>query len=167
MKNSMHTVARSLAAVLLLAGASQAQAAPVPDAPDEILTAAKQGPYAKIGPFLGNLYDEYRDAAGKGVNSKSFKSSDPYDARRGRHGGDRPLRLERGGADEFVALARRDPRRQPRSARLGTRPGGGARRDRRAAEPALCEAGAGRDAGAAGDRHLAGRRHASRARRPA
>lgn len=78
MKYSIHTVARSAAAALLLAGAALAQAAPVPDAPDEILTATKQGPYARIGPFLGNLYDEYRDATGKGVNAKSFKSSDPY-----------------------------------------------------------------------------------------
>jgi hypothetical protein len=78
MKISIRAVARSLAAGLLLAGLSTAQAAPIPDTPDAILTAAKQGPYGKIGPFLGNLYDEYRDATGKGVNAKSFKSSDPY-----------------------------------------------------------------------------------------
>lgn len=52
-------------------------AAPTPDAPDAILNSVKTGPYAKIGPWLGNLYDEYSEAAGKGVTAKAFKTKNP------------------------------------------------------------------------------------------
>jgi subtilisin family serine protease len=63
--------------MLLLGAASPLPAAPVPYSPDEIVNAFKQGPYAKIGPFLGNLAEEYREAAGKGANARSFKSTNP------------------------------------------------------------------------------------------
>jgi hypothetical protein len=52
-------------------------AAPTPDSPDAILNAVKNGPNAKIGPWLGNLYEEYRESAGKGTKAKAFKSSNP------------------------------------------------------------------------------------------
>ena len=49
-------------------------AAPTPDAPDAVLNAVKNGPHAKIGPWLSNLYAEYQEAAGKGVTAKAFKT---------------------------------------------------------------------------------------------
>jgi hypothetical protein len=52
-------------------------AAPTPDSPDAILNTVKNGPYAKIGPWLGNLYEEYKEAAGKGVGAKAFKTRNP------------------------------------------------------------------------------------------
>ncbi len=64
------------AAVSLMACAiPNAMAAPRPDAPDEVLNAVKNGPYAKIGPWLGNLHEEYRESVAKGGNAKNFKSS--------------------------------------------------------------------------------------------
>ena len=52
-------------------------AAPTPDSPDAILNAVKNGQYAKIGPWLGNLSDEYHEAVGKGVTAKAFKTKNP------------------------------------------------------------------------------------------
>jgi len=75
MKMTTRAATQTVAALLLVGAASPLFAAPVPDAPDEILNATKNGPYAKIGPFLGNLYDEYGEAAGKGVKANAFKSS--------------------------------------------------------------------------------------------
>jgi hypothetical protein len=74
----MRALSQCAAAMLLLGAASPLLAAPVPDSPDEILNSFKQGPYAKIGPFLGNLAEEYREAAGRGAASaRSFKSTNP------------------------------------------------------------------------------------------
>jgi hypothetical protein len=77
MKLTIRALAECATLLVLLGASAPLLAAPVPDSPDEILNAVKQGPYAKIGPFLANLYDEYREATGKGVKSNSFKSSDP------------------------------------------------------------------------------------------
>ncbi|HEX9773581.1 MAG TPA: S8 family serine peptidase [Steroidobacteraceae bacterium] len=54
-----------------------ALAAPTPDSPDAVLNAVKNGPNAKIGPWLGNLYEEYRAAVGKGIAAKAFKTTNP------------------------------------------------------------------------------------------
>ena len=62
------------AAVSLFVGAPAVLAAPTPDAPDEVLNAVKNAPHAKIGPWLSNIYAEYRVAAGKGVTAKAFKT---------------------------------------------------------------------------------------------
>ena len=72
-------VAVYCAAFSMIVGAVPAvlAAAPTPDAPDAILDAVKTGPYAKIGPWLGNLYDEYNEAAGKGITAKAFKTTIP------------------------------------------------------------------------------------------
>lgn len=51
---------------------SAATAAPV-SSEEQLLSAAKQGPYAKIGPLLGNLYEEYSRSTSK----KDFKTSNP------------------------------------------------------------------------------------------
>ncbi|HEX7373413.1 MAG TPA: S8 family serine peptidase [Steroidobacteraceae bacterium] len=77
MNHAMQVLARSVTVVLLLGASAVALAEPVPDTPDSVLTATKTGAYAKIGPFLGNLYDEFKEAQGKGVKASSFKSSDP------------------------------------------------------------------------------------------
>jgi hypothetical protein len=39
----------------------------------QLVSAVKQGPYAKIGPWLGNLSEEYRSAS----NKKAFRTSNP------------------------------------------------------------------------------------------
>ena len=77
----MVVLARKAAALAALsmfvfvgASALPAGAAPRPDSPDDVLNAVKKGPYAKVGPWLGNLYEEYREAAGKGVSAKTLKS---------------------------------------------------------------------------------------------
>jgi hypothetical protein len=77
MNHTMQALTRSVTVLLLLGTSAATLAEPVPDTPDSVLTATKTGAYAKIGPFLGNLYDEFKEAQGKGVNAKSFKSSDP------------------------------------------------------------------------------------------
>jgi len=77
MKLTIRALAECATVLVLLGANTPLLAAPVPDSPDEILDAVKQGPYAKIGPFLGNLYDEYREATGQGVKANSFKSADP------------------------------------------------------------------------------------------
>ena len=59
---------------LLATAVPAALAAPKPEAPDAVLNAAKNGPHAKIGNWLGNLYDEYRQSAAKGVKVKDFKT---------------------------------------------------------------------------------------------
>src|SRR5688572_1639692 len=59
---------------LLATAAPAVLAAPKPEAPDAVLNAAKYGPHAKIGNWLGNLYEEYRESAAKGVKVKDFKT---------------------------------------------------------------------------------------------
>ena len=58
-------------------GAGPALAAPVPkpDDPAAILAETKQSPNAKLGPWLDNLYQEYREAKAKGVTDKNFRST--------------------------------------------------------------------------------------------
>ena len=56
------------------ATASQAAPAPTPDAPKAMLDAIKTSPQAKLGPWLSNIYAEYKEAAAKGVTAKAFKS---------------------------------------------------------------------------------------------
>jgi subtilisin family serine protease len=63
------------AAAAIFFGAAAALAAPVPDSPDALLAEFKQSPHAKIGPWLGNLYEEYQQARGKGAADKAFRSS--------------------------------------------------------------------------------------------
>jgi subtilisin family serine protease len=66
------------AAITLVVGAIPAAlAAPTPEAPDAVLNAVKNGPYAKIGPWLSHLYEEYREANGRGVTARQFKSTIP------------------------------------------------------------------------------------------
>ena len=67
-------VAALCAALSLFAGATTTLAAPTPDDPKAMLDAIKASPNAKLGPWLSNLYAEYREAAGKGVTAKTFKS---------------------------------------------------------------------------------------------
>jgi Subtilase family len=70
-------IAAVCAALSVFIGAPVALAAPTPDAPDAVLNEVKNGPHAKIGAWLGNLYEEYRVAAGKGVTAKAFKTANP------------------------------------------------------------------------------------------
>ena len=71
-------IAAFCAALSMLIGTVPAALAdPIPDAPDEVLNAAKNGLNAKIGLWLGNLYEEYREASGLGATEKSFKTRDP------------------------------------------------------------------------------------------
>jgi hypothetical protein len=72
-------IAAVCAAVTVIFGVVPAAyaATPTPDSPDELLNAVKNGPNAKIGAWLGNLSNEYREAAGKGVAAKAFKSTNP------------------------------------------------------------------------------------------
>ncbi len=67
-------IAAVCAALSLFVGTTATLAAPTPEAPDPVLNAVKNGPHAKIGPWLSNLYAEYQQAAGKGVTAKAFKS---------------------------------------------------------------------------------------------
>lgn len=61
----------------MVAATPPALAAPAPDDPNAVLNAVKSGPYARIGPWLGNLYEEYREASGRGVAVRDFKSKNP------------------------------------------------------------------------------------------
>jgi len=71
-------IAALCAALSLTAGALPvAQAAPTPDSPDELLNIVKNGPNAKIGPWLANLYAEYRETQGRSAADKTFKTSIP------------------------------------------------------------------------------------------
>lgn len=71
-------IAAFCAALSMMAGTvSAAPADPTPDAPDELLSAVKNGPYAKIGPWLGNLYEEYREANGRRAADKPFRTRNP------------------------------------------------------------------------------------------
>jgi hypothetical protein len=67
----------AVAAVAIGAASSLAVAAPAPtpDSPDAVLSAAKSGTAAKIGPLLANLSAEYKEAIAQGTKAKSFKSS--------------------------------------------------------------------------------------------
>ena len=57
------------------AGSVLAAPAPTPDDPAAILAETKQSPNAKLGPWLDNLYQEYQEAKGKGVEDKNFRST--------------------------------------------------------------------------------------------
>ncbi|MGH8130463.1 MAG: hypothetical protein ACRES3_06385 [Steroidobacteraceae bacterium] len=71
-------VAAFCAALSMIAGTVPAALAqPTPDAPDKVLNAVKNGPHAKIGPWLSYLYEEYREASGRGGTAKNFKSRMP------------------------------------------------------------------------------------------
>ena len=63
-----------LAACLCFVGATAALAAPTPDDPKAMLDAIKTSPQAKLGPWLSNIYAEYKEAAAKGVTAKTFKT---------------------------------------------------------------------------------------------
>jgi len=39
-----------------------------------MLHAIKTSPQAKLGPWLSNIYAEYKEAAAKGVTAKTFKT---------------------------------------------------------------------------------------------
>jgi subtilisin family serine protease len=67
-------VAAICAALSLFAGATGVLAAPTPGDPKAMLDEVKTSPQAKLGPWLSNLYAEYREAAGRGVTAKAFKS---------------------------------------------------------------------------------------------
>jgi subtilisin family serine protease len=67
-------VAAFCAALSLFAGATAALAAPTPDDPKAMLDAIKTSPQAKLGPWLSNIYAEYKEAAAKGVTAKTFKT---------------------------------------------------------------------------------------------
>jgi hypothetical protein len=78
MTKHLHVVAATTAATLSLAMADAMAAAttkaPIPDDPAPALAAVKQSPNAKIGPWLDNLFREYREAKGKGVADKQFRT---------------------------------------------------------------------------------------------
>ena len=63
-----------LAAVSFFVGATAALAAPTPDDPKAMLDASKTSPQAKLGPWLSNIYAEYKEAAAKGVTAKTFRT---------------------------------------------------------------------------------------------
>lgn len=65
-----------VAAVAAL-GTGSALAAPVPKPADPmaVLQETKQSPNAKLGSWLDNLAQEYREASGKGVAAKDFRST--------------------------------------------------------------------------------------------
>src|SRR6185295_3247653 len=59
--------------VMLSTGFVTAATAATVSSEEQLLSAAKQGPYAKIGPLLGNLHEEYSRSS----NKKEFKTSNP------------------------------------------------------------------------------------------
>jgi len=65
------------AAALGVMSSAAAATAPTPDSPDAVLSAAKSGIAAKLGPMLSNLSSEYKQAAAAGTKSKDFKSANP------------------------------------------------------------------------------------------
>jgi hypothetical protein len=77
MSNGIRAAAICAALSMIVGVIPAALADPTPDAPDDVVNAVKNGPYAKIGPWLGNLYEEYREANGKGASEKSFKTRNP------------------------------------------------------------------------------------------
>jgi hypothetical protein len=81
---------------LIACAVPAALAAPTPDAPDDVVNAVKNGPYAKIGSWLGNLYEEYRESAARGGASRDFKTRN------------RTLRVHNGavGVDAYATDAR-------------------------------------------------------------
>ena len=85
----------------LFVGATATLAAPTPDDPKPMLNAVKNSPQAKIGPWLSNLYEEYQEAAGKGVTAKAFKTKN------------KALRSAKGmvGIDAYANDAARSPAR--------------------------------------------------------
>jgi hypothetical protein len=66
-----------VAAVAIGAASSLAAAAPTPQSPEAVLSAAKSGTSAKIGTWLANLSAEYQESVAKGVKAKGFKSKNP------------------------------------------------------------------------------------------
>jgi subtilisin family serine protease len=89
-------LAASSSFVFIVASGLPANAAPKPEAPDAVTEVVKNGSYAKIGPWLANLYEEYREAAGRGVGPKAFRSKN------------RALRVSKGmvGIDAYASNAR-------------------------------------------------------------
>ncbi len=77
MMKGIRVVACCAALSMIVGAVPAALAAPTPDAPDAVLNAVKNGPHAKIGPWLANLYAEYREAAAKGVKANAFKTRNP------------------------------------------------------------------------------------------
>ena len=64
-------------AALGVTSAAIAAKAPNPDSPAAVLSAAKSGLGAKLGPMLVNLSSEYKEAAATGTKAKDFKSANP------------------------------------------------------------------------------------------
>jgi subtilisin family serine protease len=77
MARGIRIVAICAASSIIIGAGATAIAAPSPESPDAVLNAVKNGPHAKIGPWLGSLYEEYREASGKGAGAKTFKSRIP------------------------------------------------------------------------------------------
>lgn len=67
-------LAAAMTTVVLAVAATAAMAAPKPDDPAALLAEIKQSPNAKIGPWLDNLYREYREAKGKGAADNRFRT---------------------------------------------------------------------------------------------
>src|SRR5256714_8255778 len=63
-----------LLSVSLLLGATVQAIAAAPSTPEEkLVDSVKNGPLQKIGPWLGNLYQEYQQSS----NKKAFTTSNP------------------------------------------------------------------------------------------
>ena len=69
--------AATIAALVAIAAATSAVAAPRPDDPASMLADIKQAPNAKLGPVLDNLAREYRQAKASGVAAGKFRSTNP------------------------------------------------------------------------------------------
>jgi subtilisin family serine protease len=63
------------AAALMAVAAASAVAAPTPDDPNALLLESKQAANARLGPWLGNLYQQYRDAQARGIPASELRSS--------------------------------------------------------------------------------------------
>jgi hypothetical protein len=63
----------ALAVLVLSIAAAHAEVAAAATPEEQLLDAVKNGPYAKLGPWLANLYEEYRGSNAK----KAFKTRNP------------------------------------------------------------------------------------------
>lgn len=71
----LHWLAAVAAAMTFHGAATPSQAAPAPEDPESLLLAVKQSPQARLGPWLGGIYDEYRQAQQAGVPEDAFRSA--------------------------------------------------------------------------------------------
>ena len=61
---------------LLFVGATAVRWRAATRRPDPVLNAVKNGPHAKIGPWLSNLYEEYQEASGRGRDGEGVQDEE-------------------------------------------------------------------------------------------